>query len=95
MLFDIIIVSIISPPKNLTKGKVMIDLEALKTKISDGKIDSYVESYLAISDKLDTLENELRQGNLEKEENDEILEMYDYLAEKIARYYIDNHYLNE
>ena len=35
------------------------------------------------------------QGNLEKEENDEILEMYDYLAEKIARYYIDNHYLNE
>jgi hypothetical protein len=34
-------------------------------------------------------------GNLEKEENDEILEMYDYLAEKIARYYIDNHYLNE
>lgn len=50
---------------------------------------------LAISDKLDTLENELRQGNLEKEENDEILEMYDYLAEKIARYYIDNHYLNE
>ena len=29
------------------------------------------------------------------ERNDEILEMYDYLAEKIARYYIDNHYLNE
>lgn len=73
----------------------MIDLEAIKTKISDGQINSYVESYLAISDKLDTLENELRQGNLEKEENDEILEMYDYLAEKIARYYIDNHYLNE
>ena len=73
----------------------MIDLEAIKTKISDGQINSYIESYLAISDKLDTLENELRQGNLEKEENDEILEMYDYLAEKIARYYIDNHYLNE
>ena len=58
----------------------MIDLEAIKTKISDGKIDSYVESYLAISDKLDTLENELRQGNLEAEKNDEILEMYDYLS---------------
>ena len=64
-------------------------------RVTDGQINSYVESYLAISDKLDTLENELRQGNLEKEENDEILEMYDYLAEKIARYYIDNHYLNE
>ena len=73
----------------------MIDLEAMKTKISDGKIDSYVESYLVISDKLDTLENELRQGNLEKEKNDEIVEMYDYLAEKISRYYIDNHYLKE
>ena len=70
----------------------MIDLEAIKTKISDGKIDSYVESYLEISDQLDTLENELRQGNLEKEENDEILEMYDYLMEKIANYYIKNHY---
>ena len=93
MLFDIIKVSIISPPKkNLMKGKVMIDLEAIKTKISDGKIDSYVESYLAILDKLDTLENKLRQGNLDKEENDEILEMYDYLMEKIANYYIKNHY---
>lgn len=93
MLFDIIKVSIISPPKkNLMKGKVMIDLEAIKTKISDGKIDSYVESYLAILDKLDTLENELRQGNLEKEENDEILEMYYYLMEKITNYYIKNHY---
>lgn len=39
----------------------MIDIEAIKTKISDGKIDSYVESYLTISDKLDTLENELRK----------------------------------
>lgn len=73
----------------------MIDLEAIKTKISDGQIDSYVESYLAISDKLDTLENELRQGNLEKEENDEILEMYDYLMEKITNYYIENHYMKE
>ena len=73
----------------------MIDLEAIKTKISDGKIDSYVESYLTISDKLDTLENELRKGNLEAEKNNEILEMYDYLAEKISRYYIDNHYLKE
>lgn len=73
----------------------MIDLEAIKTKISDGKIDSYVESYLLISDKLDTLENELRQGNLEKEENDEIFEMYDYLMEKITNYYIDNHYMKE
>ena len=73
----------------------MIDLEAIKTKISDGKIDSYAESYLAISDQLDTLENELRQGNLEKEENDEILEMYDYLMEKITNYYIDNHYMKE
>lgn len=70
----------------------MIDLEAIKTKISDGKIDSFVESYLTISDKLDTLENELYQGNLEKAENDEILEMYDYLMEKIANYYIENHY---
>ena len=58
MLFDIIIVSIISPKKNLMKGKVMIDLEAMKTKISDGKIDSYVESYLEISDQLENLENE-------------------------------------
>ena len=73
----------------------MIDLEAIKTKISDGKIDSYVESYLEISDKLDTLENELRQGNLEKEDNDEILEMYDYLMEKITNYYIENHYMKE
>lgn len=73
----------------------MIDLEAIKTKISDGKIDSYVESYLEISDQLDTLENELRQGNLEKEENDEILEMYDYLMEKIANYYIENLYMKE
>lgn len=77
------------------KGNVMIDLEAIKTKISDGKIDSYVESYLEISDQLDTLENELRQGNLEKEENDEILEMYDYLMEKITNYYIGNHYMKE
>ena len=73
----------------------MIDLEAIKTKISDGKIDSYVESYLEISDQLDTLENELRQGNLEKEENDEILEMCDYLMEKITNYYIENHYMKE
>ena len=73
----------------------MIDLEAIKTKISDGKIDSYVELYLAISDKLDTLENELRQGNLEKKENDKILEMYDYLMEKITNYYIENHYMKE
>lgn len=73
----------------------MIDLEAIKTKISDGKIDSYVESYLEISDQLDTLENELRQGNLEKEENDEILEMCDYLMEKITNYYIQNHYMKE
>ena len=77
------------------KGNVMIDLEAIKTKISDGKIDSYVELYLAISDKLDTLENELRQGNLEKKENDKILEMYDYLMEKITNYYIENHYMKE
>lgn len=77
------------------KGNVMIDLEAIKTKISDGKIDSYVESYLEISDQLDTLENELRQGNLEKEENDEILEMCDYLMEKITNYYIQNHYMKE
>jgi hypothetical protein len=95
MLFDIIIVLIISPKKNLMKGKVMIDLEAMKTKISDGKIDSYVESYLVISDKLDTLENELRQGNLEAEKNDEILEMYDSLMEKIANYYIENHYMKK
>ncbi|MFM1536566.1 hypothetical protein ABGF25_07980, partial [Helcococcus ovis] len=74
---------------------VMIDLEAIKTKISDGKIDSYVESYVEISDQIDNLENELRKGNLEAEKNDEILEMYDYLAEKISRYYIDNHYLKE
>ncbi|MFM1533817.1 hypothetical protein ABGF38_01255 [Helcococcus ovis] len=73
----------------------MIDLEAIKTKISDGKIDSYVESYVEISDQIDNLENELRKGNLEAEKNDEILEMYDYLAEKISRYYIDNHYLKE
>ena len=73
----------------------MIDLEVIKTKISDGKIDSYVESYLEISDQIDNLENELRKGNLEAEKNDEILEMYDYLAEKISRYYIDNHYLKE
>ena len=77
------------------KGKVMIDLEAIKTKISDGKIDSYVESYVEISDQIDNLENELRKGNQEAEKNDEILEMYDYLAEKISRYYIDNHYLKE
>ena len=77
------------------KGKVMIDLEAIKTKISDGKIDSYVESYVEISDQIDNLENELRKGNLEAEKNNEILEMYDYLAEKISRYYIDNHYLKE
>jgi hypothetical protein len=77
------------------KGNVMIDLEAIKTKISDGKIDSYVESYVEISDQIDNLENELRKGNLEAEKNDEILEMYDYLAEKISRYYIDNHYLKE
>lgn len=73
----------------------MIDLEAIKTKISDGKIDSYVESYVEISDQIDNLENELLKGNLEAEKNDEILEMYDYLAEKISRYYIDNHYLKE
>lgn len=73
----------------------MIELEAIKTKISDGKIDSYVESYVEISDQIDNLENELRKGNLEAEKNDEILEMYDYLAEKISRYYIDNHYLKE
>lgn len=73
----------------------MIDLEAIKTKISDGKIDSYVESYVEISDQIDNLENELRKGNQEAEKNDEILEMYDYLAEKISRYYIDNHYLKE
>lgn len=73
----------------------MIDLEAIKTKISDGKVDSYVESYVEISDQIDNLENELRKGNLEAEKNDEILEMYDYLAEKISRYYIDNHYLKE
>ena len=73
----------------------MIDLEAIKTKISDGKIDSYVESYVEISDQIDNLENELRKGNLEAEKNNEILEMYDYLAEKISRYYIDNHYLKE
>ena len=73
----------------------MIDLVAIKTKISDGKIDSYVESYLEILDQLDTLENELRQGNLEKEENDEILEMYHYLMEKITNYYIGNHYMKE
>ena len=45
----------------------MIDLEAIKTKISDGKIDSYVESYVEISDQIDNLENELRKGNLEAE----------------------------
>ena len=73
----------------------MIDLEAIKTKISDGKIDSYVESYVEMSEQIDNLENELRKGNLEAEKNDEILEMYDYLAEKISRYYIDNHYLKE
>ena len=73
----------------------MIDLEAMKTKISDGKIDSYVELYLEISDQLENLENELRQGNLEIEENDEILEMYDYLMEKIANYYIENHYMKK
>lgn len=43
----------------------MIDLEVIKTKISDGKIDSYVESYLEISDQIDNLENKLREGNLE------------------------------
>lgn len=73
----------------------MIDLEAMKTKISDGKIDSYVELYLEISDQLENLENELRQGNLEIEENDEILEMYDYLMEKITNYYIKNHYMKK
>ena len=73
----------------------MIDLEAIKTKISDGKIDSYVESYLEISDQLDSLEDEFRQGNLEKDKNDEILEMYDYLMEKITNYYIENHYMKE
>lgn len=73
----------------------MIDLEAIKTKISDKKIDSYVESYLEISDQLNTLENELHQGNLEAEKNDEILEMYDYLMEKITNYYIENHYMKK
>jgi len=70
----------------------MIDLEVIKTKISDGKIDSYVESYLEISDQIDNLENKLREGNLEAKKNDEILEMYDYLMEKITNHYIENHY---
>ena len=73
----------------------MTDLEAIKSKISDGKIHSYVESYLEISEQIDNFENELHQGSLKELDNNEILVMYDYLMEKITKYYIENYYMKE
>ena len=72
----------------------MINIEKIKEKIADKEINSYVESYLAISNQLENLQDEWIEGNLNDKEYDSILDMQGYLAYKITNYYIDNYYLN-
>jgi hypothetical protein len=70
----------------------MVNLKRIKEKISDGRIDSFVESYLEISNQLENLENEWIEGKLKNKEYLNILDMCDYLSEKIAQYYIENYH---
>ncbi len=72
----------------------MINIEKIKEKIADKEINSYVESYLSISNQLENLQDEWIEGNLNDKEYDSILDMQGYLANKITNYYIDNYYLN-
>ena len=72
----------------------MINIDKIKEKIADKEINSYVESYLAISNQLENLQDEWIEGNLNDKEYDSILDMQGYLAYKITNYYIDNYYLN-
>lgn len=72
----------------------MINVDKIKEKIADKEINSYVESYLAISNQLENLQDEWIEGNLNDKEYDSILDMQGYLAYKITNYYIDNYYLN-
>lgn len=72
----------------------MINVDKIKEKIADKEINSYVESYLAISNQLENLQDEWIEGNLNDKEYDSILDMQGYLAYKITNYYIDNYYLS-
>ena len=72
----------------------MINIDKIKEKIADKEINSYVESYLAISNQLENLQDEWIEGNLNDKEYDSILDMQGYLAYKITNYYIDNYYLS-
>lgn len=72
----------------------MINIDKIKEKIADKEINSYVESYLAISNQLENLQDKWIEGNLNDKEYDSILDMQGYLAYKITNYYIDNYYLN-
>lgn len=70
----------------------MIDLECMKKKLSKKNIDAYVESYLEISGQLEDLEQEWIDSNVEDEEFNDVLDMYDFLTEGITKHFIENYY---
>lgn len=78
--------------KTSERKLIMIRLEGIKQEIKDEGINSYVDSYLEIYSQLEDLEIERNSGSLDEDEYYEILDLCDYLAEKISQYYIENYY---